>query len=98
MYQSDFYKGLSVAQISERVVEEGFDPIRIVDPAGHVYPPHHHAETKLLAFLEGAMDVTVQGEQYHCKRGDRLMIPGNVEHSAIVKSEGCVYFWSEKLT
>ena len=98
MYQSDFYKGLTVAQISEKVVEEGFDPIRIVDPPGHIYPPHHHAETKLLAFLEGAMDVIVQGEQYHCKPGDKLLIPGNIEHSAVVQSAGCTYFWSEKLT
>jgi quercetin dioxygenase-like cupin family protein len=97
MYQSEFYKGLTVTQISERVVGEGFNPIRIVDPPGQVYPPHQHAETKLLAFLEGALDVTVQGEHYLCKAGDKLLIPGNIEHSAVVKSVGCVYFWSEKL-
>jgi quercetin dioxygenase-like cupin family protein len=97
MYQSGFYYGLSLAEIREKVVVEGFDPIRIVDPPGRVYPPHCHAETKLLAFLEGEMDVTVQGEQYHCRPGDKLLIPGNIEHAAVVSSAGCVYFWSEKL-
>ena len=95
MYRANFYKDLTPAQINQKVVEEGFTPIRIVDPPGQVYPPHQHAETKLLAFLEGAMDVTVQGKQYACKAGDKLLIPGNIEHSAVVRSSGCVYFWSE---
>jgi quercetin dioxygenase-like cupin family protein len=97
MYQPEFYKDLTPAQICDKVIEEGFNPIRIVDPPGRVYPPHQHAETKLLAFLEGAMDVTVQGEQLFCKAGDKLLIPGNIEHSAVVKAAGCTYFWSEKL-
>jgi len=97
MYESAFYQGLAVTEIRQKVVDEGFDPIRIVDPPGHIYPPHTHPETKLLAFLEGAMDVTVQGAQYHCKAGDKLLIPGNVEHAAVVGLSGCVYFWSEEL-
>jgi hypothetical protein len=48
MHEPGFYKGLSVAEISQKVVDEGFDPIRISDPPGHSYPPHSHAETKLL--------------------------------------------------
>lgn len=97
MHEPEFYKGLSVAEISNKVIDEGFDPIRISDPPGHVYPPHSHAETKLLAFLQGGMQVTVNGQSYRCQAGDKLMIPGNVEHSAIVGSGGCVYFWSEKI-
>jgi quercetin dioxygenase-like cupin family protein len=97
MHQPDFYKSLSIDEISQRVAAEGFSPIRITDPAGRVYPPHRHAETKLLAFLRGSMEVTVGGQTYQCKAGDRLLIPGNVEHSARVTAEGCVYFWSEKI-
>lgn len=97
MYQADFYRNLSAAQIEAQVIAEGFDPLRIADPPGHVYPPHTHPETKLLAFLQGSMEVTVAGQTYQCQAGDRLLIPGNVEHAARVTDEGCVYFWSEKV-
>ena len=97
IYQPGFYGELSIAEIRERILAEGFDPVQISDPAGYDYPPHHHPETKLLAFLSGGMDVLVAEQPYHCGVGDRLLIPGNVEHSAHVMTDGCVYFWSEKL-
>jgi ribokinase len=97
MYESKYYQKFSIAQIAQKVRDEGFDPMRIADPPGSVYSPHTHPETKLLAFLQGTMKVTVQGESYECSPGDKLLIPGNVEHSAIAGPEGCTYFWSEKL-
>lgn len=97
MYESAHYKGLSPAEIRQRVIVEGFDPLQIHDRPGHIYPPHQHAETKLLAFLSGGMEVHVGGQTYHCHAGDRLLIPGNVMHSAVVGSDGCVYLWSEKI-
>ncbi len=97
MYQAGFYQKLSDAEISRRIEEEGFDPLRISDPPGHIYPPHTHAETKLLAFLRGGMEVRVADEVYRCQAGDRLLIPGNVVHSAAVGAQGCLYFWSERL-
>jgi quercetin dioxygenase-like cupin family protein len=98
LYQHGFYASLSIPQIREQIVEEGFEPVRVSDPAGYIYPLHDHPETKLLAVLSGGMDVQVADQTYHCVAGDRLLIPGNVEHSARVMPDGCVYFWSEKLT
>ncbi len=43
------------------------------------------------------MEVRVSGEVYHCSAGDRLIIPGDVEHSAVVGLDGCGFFWSEQL-
>ncbi len=97
MYQAGYYQGLSESEIAQQVTEEGFDPIRIADPPGHVYPVHSHAETKLLAFLHGSMRVKAGDRTYDCKAGDRLLIPGNLEHAAWVGSAGCTYFWSEKI-
>jgi quercetin dioxygenase-like cupin family protein len=97
MYQAKFYKAISQKQIAEEVRKEGFDPLHIVDPSGHLYPPHRHPETKLLVFLQGGMEVTVADQRFTCRPGDKLVIPGNVEHSAEVGPEGCVFFWSEKL-
>jgi quercetin dioxygenase-like cupin family protein len=97
MYEPGYYETLTAAQIASKVHDEGFEPIRISDPPGAVYSPHTHPETKLLAFVHGTMRVSVQDKTYDCSPGDKLLIPGNVEHSALVGPEGCVYFWSEKI-
>lgn len=97
MFQKDFYKGKSHKEIEESIRHEGFDPSLFSNSAGDVYSPHRHAETKLLAFLKGSMKVTVGNKAYQCKAGDRILIPGNVRHSASVGSDGCVFFWSEKI-
>ena len=97
MIQCGFYSELDRDRITETVRKEGFDPICITDPPGHVYPAHRHAETKLLVFLKGKMAVKVDGKSYECRAGDRLIIQGNVEHSAWVGPEGCVFLWAEKV-
>jgi quercetin dioxygenase-like cupin family protein len=96
MYQAKFYKSINEERIAEEVRREGFDPLRIIDPPGRIYHPHRHPETKLLVFLHGSMSVKIAGEQYDCHAGDKLIISGNTEHSAVVGSEGCAFFWSEK--
>jgi quercetin dioxygenase-like cupin family protein len=97
MYQASFYKSIDKARIAQEVCSEGFDPVYITDPPGRVYPPHRHPETKLLVFLQGSMEVKVKDQKFECKPGDKLVIPGNVEHTAVVGPKGCVFFWSEKL-
>ena len=91
------WAGRSEKEIAEYIRAEGFDPVRIVDPAGYVYPEHDHPATKLLAILAGEISVTVEGATYRCGPGDRIAIPGNVRHSAVVGPTGCAFFWSEKL-
>ncbi len=43
------------------------------------------------------MEVKVGEETFQCKPGDKLIIPGDTKHSAIVGHDGCEFFWSEKL-
>ena len=83
--------------MTEQVRGDGFDPVYISDPPNHVYPAQRHAKTKLLAFLQVDMAVKVKGNIYRCKPGDKLVIPGNVEYSAMVIPKGCIFFLSEKL-
>lgn len=97
MYQPNAYRTMDKEAIAADVRKEGFDPVYIKDPPGHVYPPHRHPETKLLVFLKGTMVVKVKDQKFNCKPRDKLIIPGNSEHSATVGTEGCVFFWSEKL-
>ena len=97
MYEKGKYAGMDEETIRTEVISEGFDPILISDPPGTPYPPHRHATTKLLAFLKGSMEITFGGKTYHCTSGDKVVIPGDVEHSARVGPEGCVFLWSEIL-
>lgn len=97
MYRAGLYKQIDRAFIAEEVRKEGFDPVLINDPPGRLYPLHTHPETKLLVFLKGSMEVSVEGKTYQCNPGDKLIIPGKVEHSAKTGSGGCAFFWSEKL-
>jgi len=97
IYEPHAFAGQDQAQVREAVRRDGWDPLLVSDPPGAVYPPHHHAEAKLLAFLAGSMEVKVGGAVYRCLPGDKLIIPGGVEHAALVGPEGCVFFWSEQL-
>ncbi len=97
MYQAKFYKNLDKERIAEAVREEGFEPVYIQDPPGRVYQTHKHPETKLLVFLAGSMEVKVKDVTFNCDPGDKLVIPGNAEHSAVAGPQGCDFFWSEKL-
>jgi mannose-6-phosphate isomerase-like protein (cupin superfamily) len=97
MYQQQFYKFLTEEEIAKKIREEGFDPLRINDPGGRIYHLHQHPETKLLAFLNGSMEVIVNGITYHCRKGDKLIIPGHTPHAARVGDLGCEFFWSEKI-
>lgn len=97
MYYPHFYKTLNQEEIRKQVEQEGFAPIALQNSAGYIYEKHAHPETKLLIFLEGSMDVKVEGKVYHCIPGDKLIIPGNTLHSAVVGENGCTFFWSEKM-
>jgi len=97
MYSPKIYKDLTREQIETDIRKEGFNPIVLANDPGYIYPEHQHPETKVLAFLEGSMDITFDGKTYHCEPGDKCIVPGNTKHSAVCGKDGCVFFWSEKM-
>ena len=97
MYSAKFYQGMTEEEISKSAQSEGFRPIQIYNSPGDIYPPHSHATTKILAILAGSMKARVGKKWFACTKFDKLVIPGNVEHEAIVGKVGCRFFWSEKL-
>jgi hypothetical protein len=97
VYAPKIHSGLDPQVVLDRLRRDGWDPIPINDPAGHIYPPHSHATTKLLAILFGSMEVRMAGENYQCLPGDQVVIQGGVEHAALVGPNGCQFFWSEQL-
>ena len=97
MYKKKYYKKTDEDSIYQDIKKSGYDPIKISDPPGRVYSPHKHPTTKLLVFLQGSMTVTVADQKYNCLQGDKLIIEGNITHSAVAGEKGCVFYWSEKL-
>ncbi|KKR46953.1 MAG: hypothetical protein UU22_C0011G0007 [Parcubacteria group bacterium GW2011_GWA2_40_8] len=97
MYQRGFYRTMDKDQIFAEIKKEGFSPMYFSVPAGFEYPTHSHETRKLLVFLDGTMTVKVGDETFHCGPRDRILIPGNIHHSAIVGNNGCNFFWSEKI-
>ena len=97
MFFKNSYKNQSEFQIRPSIEIEGFDPVKIANSPGYVYSTHSHPETKLLAILSGSMEVKTGGKKYQLEKGDKLIIPGNIAHSALVGPAGCSFFRSEKI-
>jgi quercetin dioxygenase-like cupin family protein len=87
---------ISRDQIIEEMKKDGFKPELVNDEPNFIYKPHKHNETKLIVCLEGSMKIVVDGKTVNFEVGDKLRIPGDTLHSAVVGNKGCVYFWSEK--
>jgi mannose-6-phosphate isomerase-like protein (cupin superfamily) len=97
VYQRGLYSEIDQTDIRQRVMDEGWIPYVIDEPPGYAYAPHRHEEAKLIVILRGEMDVTLESETIHCRPGDKLTIPGGMEHAAVMGAEGCAYFWSEQV-
>jgi quercetin dioxygenase-like cupin family protein len=98
MYSKNFYPiGTSRNKIENDIKKEGFTPHLITNSPGYRYEPHQHPQTKLLLCVKGSMSITVDLERYSFEPGDKLIIPGNTPHSALVGPHGCTFYWSEKI-
>ena len=68
-----------------RVMEaEGFCVFQWADQPGTVYAPHEHAEDQSHWIVSGALELTVGGEQYTLRAGDRDFLPARTRHAAFV--------------
>ncbi|MDX1607736.1 MAG: AraC family ligand binding domain-containing protein [Candidatus Spechtbacterales bacterium] len=96
MYYKEFYKDASEEEIKNDLLKEGFSPSLLSHGPGYKYEAHSHPELKVLAFLEGTMEVRVDGHIFECRAGDKLIIGGEREHEATCGEKGCRFFWAEK--
>jgi len=77
--------------LEEQLAKEGLAFQRIVEGPCGIYESHLNLYDQLLIFVNGSAVVRVGNRAFHCVPGDRLLIPGCVEHSAEVGTEGCTY-------
>jgi len=50
---------------------------------GSFVPTHKHVSEQITAILKGALEFTTQGKKIVVHEGEILVIPPNVEHSAV---------------
>ena len=55
--------------------------------AGNKLPEHHHVHEQITFVIEGQLDMTVGGKPCSLTDGMYCVIPSNVSHSAIAKTD-----------
>ena len=50
---------------------------------GGVIPEHHHEAEQITYIMEGALQFQIEGKQIVVNKGQVLLIPSNVPHSAV---------------
>lgn len=63
---------------------EGYDVAVYAYREGTVFSEHAHEQDKCDAVVEGFLRITVAGEAYELKPGDRLYLPAGTRHCAEV--------------
>jgi quercetin dioxygenase-like cupin family protein len=55
--------------------------------AGCVMPQHHHTHEQITHILKGELKMQIGGEEFLLKRGSVQVIPSNISHGAIAKTD-----------
>jgi len=55
--------------------------------AGNKLPEHHHVHEQITFIIEGELDMTIGGKSCSLTSGMYSVIPSNVPHSAIAKTD-----------
>jgi quercetin dioxygenase-like cupin family protein len=63
---------------------EGYEVAVFAYREGTVFSEHEHAQEKCDAVIEGFFRITVAGQNFDLKPGDRLYLPAGTRHSAQV--------------
>lgn len=78
----------SKEEIVERFSSEGLSPTSWSNAPGDRYGEHSHSYHKVLYCTRGSITFESLGSQFQLLPGDRLEIPPDTPHSAIVGPEG----------
>lgn len=78
------------ASCDARVRREARDAHTWSNGPGHRYAAHSREYTKLLYCTEGSIDfLLADGRTLSLPPGDRLVLPANTAHAAVVGPDGC---------
>ena len=75
---------LSEKRMMGLLEREGYEVAVYAYREGTVFAEHEHAQEKCDAVVEGVLRITLGGEAYDLKAGDRLYLPAGTRHAAEV--------------
>ena len=80
----------SVDVIRRKLEDEGLRPYSWSNAPGDVYPAHSHAYQKVIYVVRGSITFGLPdfSERIELNEGDRLELPANVSHEAVVGPQG----------
>ena len=70
--------------LRKRLQREGYSVFEWSDAPGTLYGPHSHTEDQSHWIVSGELELTVGGESYTLRAGDRDFLPAKTTHSAFV--------------
>ena len=76
--------------LRSRMKAEGLTPYAWSNAPNDRYPPHVHGYHKVIYVVQGSITFILPstGEEITLHAGDRLELPAEVEHAALVGAEG----------
>ena len=77
----------SEQEAEARLHQEGYSVFKWHDVPGAEYPEHHHHCDECLWILAGSITVSFEGQSHTLNPGDRLLLPKDVDHKAIVPAD-----------
>ena len=79
-------------ELRRLMIEEGLTPYRWSNMPHDVYAAHTHPYHKVIYVVSGSITFgfPVEGEPVTLRPGDRLDLPRDVRHNAVVGSDGVV--------
>ena len=79
-------------ELREQLARQGLRPIRWSNGPDAVYGEHQHPYGKVLLVASGSITLRINGgaRVVTLKRGDRLDLPPQTPHSAVVGADGVV--------
>ena len=86
---SDAARIVAAVDINARIRAEAKDVYSWSNGPGDRYAEHEHAYTKLLYCTRGSIDFRTPEETISLKAGDRMVLPAETRHSAVVGPAGC---------
>ncbi|MGD8465759.1 MAG: cupin domain-containing protein [Anaerolineae bacterium] len=80
----------SEADLRRTLDEEGLAPYRWSNGPGDVYGAHTHPYHKVIYVVRGSITFGLPGQRIELQAGDRLELPGETRHDAVVGPDGVV--------
>jgi quercetin dioxygenase-like cupin family protein len=78
------------SQLRDLMGHEGLQPYRWSNGPGDVYSAHTHAYYKVIYVVQGAITFGLPDGQIRLQTGDRLDLPPDTRHDAVVGPAGVV--------